>query len=305
MPYVGKYHIKCSTPGCPLVATNFPAYEYCCKSCCKADFHCRQCIHDEQCEVVEWDPDKPEFMYEWFEFEESDEDTFEGDSCVDEPEHQEAPSPRSGTSTHDEIQDDSDKVNEDPSTTEAQRDGVGSCLPSAYPDNSEASVDMLAYARVQHILGGQISMTAAEYHHAFGPITSDAPFGMHVFTGLFDRLRREYCLFARHGWYFQQALQNAGQCVREGWFLKPEPFTVQQARLPRFSDDTNHQTWYPAMFIVDADDEAQIVTMRSHHLIRMACLGIVLMRSCTWLVHPDRIQLLSETDLRNIFQHHI
>ena len=186
------------------------------------------------------------------------------------------------------IPDDGDSQDGSPLTSSLSRPAVESeagsnplvlalpaCLESILQpsDNSKASVDLLAYDCVRCILGGGFRMCAAEYYHAFGPITSDAPFGMHVFTGLFDKLRREYCLFARHGWYFQQALQNAGQCVREGWFLKPEPFTMQQARLSRSHDTGNVRTWYPAMFIVDVDlvdanDEAHIVTAKSFNWLR-------------------------------------
>ena len=121
------------------------------------------------------------------------------------------------------IPDDGDSQDGSPLTSSLSRPAVESeagsnplalalpaCLKSILQpsDNSKASVDLLAYDRVRRMLGGGFPMCAADYHHAFGPITSDAPFGMHVFTGLFDKLRREYCLFARHGWYFQQALQT-------------------------------------------------------------------------------------------------
>ena len=352
MVLITVYNVKCCTPGCPLVATNYPTYVHCCKSCCRADQkNASHAVHNQDCCVKVWDPNEREVSYEWVEFssdssvDELDSDESFEDMCavisddfhsyMDELEdkfevisdggdwtvssmNELEPQPEDMFEV---IPDDGDSQDGSPLTSSLSRPAeAGSnpwrlallaCLESILQpsDNSKASVDLLAYDCVRCILGGGFRMCAAEYYHAFGPITSDAPFGMHVFTGLFDKLRREYCLFARHGWYFQQALQNAGhQHVRAGWFLKPEPFTMQRARLSRSHDTGNVRTWYPAMFIVDVDlvdanDEAHIVTAKSLQLVKMACLAIVLMRSHTWLVHPDRIQLLSETNQRAIFQH--
>ena len=288
-----------------------------------------------------WDPNEREVSHEWVEFSsdssvdeldsdgdmwtvisdgelDSDEDMFEkisdgGDWKVSSMNELE-PQPEDMFEV---IPDDGDSQDGSPLTSSLSRPAVESeagsnplalALPACLKSILQP-YDLLAYDRVRRTLGGGFPMCAAEYHHAFGPITSDAPFGTHVWTGLFDKLRREYCLLARHGWYFQQALQNAGhQRVRAGWFLKPEPFTMRRARLSKSHDTGNVWTWYPAMFIVDVDlvdanDETHIVTAKSLELVKMACLAIVLMRCRTWLVHPDRIQLLSETDQRAIFQH--
>ena len=291
-----------------------------------------------------WDPNEREVSHEWVEFSsdssvdelDSDEDMWavisdDCHSCVDELEdkfevisdggdwtvssmNELEPQPEDMFEV---IPDDGDSQDGSPLTSSLSRPAVESeagsnplalALPACLKSILQP-YDLLAYDRVRRTLGGGFPMCAAEYHHAFGPITSDAPFGTHVWTGLFDKLRREYCLLARHGWYFQQALQNAGhQRVRAGWFLKPEPFTMRRARLSKSHDTGNVWTWYPAMFIVDVDlvdanDETHIVTAKSLELVKMACLAIVLMRCRTWLVHPDRIQLLSETDQRAIFQH--
>ena len=288
-----------------------------------------------------WDPNEREVSHEWVEFSsdssvdeldsngdmwtvisdgelDSDEDMFEiisdgGDRKVSSMNELE-PQPEDMFEV---IPDDGDSQDGSPLTSSLSRPAVESeagsnplalALPACLKSILQP-YDLLAYDRVRRMLGGGFPMCAADYHHAFGPITSDAPFGTHVWTGLFDKLRREYCLLAKHGWYFQQALQNAGhQHVRAGWFLKPEPFTMQRARLSRSHDTGNVWTWYPAMFIVDVDlvdanDETHIVTAKSLELVKMAWLAIVLMRCRTWLVHPDRIQLLSETDQRAIFQH--
>ena len=128
--------------------------------------------------------------------------------------------------------------------------------------------------RVLHacnIMGG-VYCSEDRYIEMFGipgtePLTM---FGTHINHGLL-RLLYQYV--------FRDRLNGGHGGDREylGWFLCPHEFSARNARLPASHHDTR---WYPAVFVVWSDTEAN-----------MACEAILLQGSRPWRVHRSRMWL--------------